>query len=891
MREQLDKLFSPKSIAVIGASERPDSMGEAVMQNLLNGEYSGNIYAVNPKYRSVKGVRCYRLIAKVPAKVDLAILVTPTVTIRSLVEECGQAGVGAIMIMSAGVRETDEEGRVERGVLMSLARQYNIRILGPGCYGLIHPAFHVNATYSAQRALPGKIAFISQSGALCASILDWASVRNVGFSHFVSVGSMVDVSFSDLIDYFGTDARTSCILIYMEHVRDARKFLSAARAFARSKPIIVLKAGRTPESGQAALSHTGALAGQFEAYGAAFARAGIVRVDTIAQLFHAAHALSSQSRPKGNRLAIVTNAGGPGILAIDALISGEGQVAQLSAKTIQALDKLMPNCWSRSNPVDITDEASPEHYSACMKIVLKDSNVDAVLVILSPQGITNPSASAEAVVNVSADTQKPIYASWMGEVAVAEGRAILEKGGIPQYRFPESAIAVFLQNYQYDRNLALLQETPPDIPEQFSPQKEVARTLVAQVLQQGRTMMTESEAKNLLGCYGFPINKHLVVETAQEAIDFVKQTGYPVVVKAVALGLLHKTEVDAVRLNIYSDEALAAAVEDVIGAVRKRRPELRVIGALIEPMVSKPYELLIGARRDPVFGPLIVFGKGGVAAEVFRDTGFGIPPLNMNLARQIIESTHIYELLKGYKNLPKVQIDQLSFILCKFSYLLMDIPEIQEMDINPLVMDKKGAMILDAHVVLNPALATPPNRPYQHLVISPYPEEYVKTVFLRNGRQVVLRPIRPEDEPLEAKMIDYLSSQTLYFRFLGFIPKVTHDMLSRFTQIDYDREMAIIAELTDDDTKEKQMIGVVRIVADAWKENAEYAITVADDWQNKGLGRILTEYILDIARQKGIRKVYASVLASNRSMLALFRRLGFRMEKEDASSFYVELEL
>lgn len=892
MRKQLNKIFQPKTIAAIGATNREGTVGYALIENLMEGGFEGKVYPVNLQHREIQGLAAYRHVGDIPDKIDLAIIATPAKTVPGIVEECGQAGVGGLLIISAGFKEAGEEGNRMFEEILQISHRYNMRVIGPNCLGFINPTLGINASFASRMALKGNIAFISQSGALCTSILDWSAEQNVGFSHFVSIGSMLDVGFADLIDYFGMDPNTSCILIYMESLKDARKFMSAARAFARSKPIIILKAGKSDEGGQAAASHTGSLTGNDAVFDTAFRRAGIIRVDTIGQLFDCAQSLAMQPRPKGKRLAIVTNAGGPGVLATDYLVGGGGQLAKLSDKTINKLNEFLPAAWSHGNPVDVLGDASAETFRKAAEICLKDPNVDGLLAILTTQAMTNPSDAARELVKAAEKANKTILAAWMGEKDVYEGRDILEAGNVPNYRYPESAVDVFLKMYGYSSNLEMLTETPPAIPHEYNPKRDAAKELINLVLRDGRTQLTESEAKSLIKCYQIPVGKFRVATSATEAKAFAAAIGYPIVMKIASPSIGHKTDVGGVKVGIQTEEELETEFEAMLARVKEVRPDAEIDGILIEGMVKKKFELLIGAKKDPIFGPVIVFGQGGVGVEVFKDTQMGLPPLNMALAKRIVEGTRIFPLLKGYRGMPGVNLEELEYTLCKFAYLVMDFPEIKEIDINPYVMDDDGGMILDAHIVLDPAdIKKRKGHPYDHLVISPYPEEYGKTIFLRNGQEVMLRPIRPEDEPLEAKMLDYLSSQTMYYRFLGYVPKITHDFLKRFTQIDYDREMAIIAEIQDETDGERKMIGVVRIVSDAWGENAEYAIVVADEWQKKGLGRIMTDYILDIAREKGIQKIYANVLATNKGMLRLFEKLNFTLRKEDFESYYAELQL
>ncbi len=889
MRKQLKKLFQPRSIAVIGASDKTTSIGFTVMRNLLEGEFKGVITPVNIRHREVFGLKSYYHIGDVPEAPDLAIITAPSYAVMRIVRECGKTGVGGIAILSAGFNETDEEGlhRLER--IKEIAREHNMRVLGPNCMGFINPYLGLNASFSSRIANPGNIAFISQSGALGMSTLDWAMEQNVGFSYFVSVGAMADVGFADLIDFFGTDSHTSCILVYMETVKEARRFMSAARAFARHKPIIVLKAGRSREGRRVARSHTGALAGNDRVFSAAFQRSGIIRVSTIAQLFNSAQSLAMQPRPNGNRMAILTNAGGPAILATDYLVAKGGELAQLTEKTYEKLSESLPVNWSHNNPVNVRGNASAEVYQTALEILLKDKNTDGVLLILTYQANTDPEAIAEAVVKVNKRARKPILATWMGEQAVVEGREILESGKVPHYRYPESAVDVFLRIFEYNRNLELLYETPPEEPMEFKPDREKALALIRKVLAEGRQQLMESEAKELLSFYEMPVTNYQLAHSADEAVAFAEQCGYPVVLKVASPDIYHKSDIGGVCLNLPDEAAVREAYQQALDNTRKHAPKADIRGVVIERMVSKPFELLIGSRKDALLGPVIAVGKGGIAVEVYRDTRLELPPMNMALAQRMIEQTKIYPLLKGYRNRKGVDLDLLAFTLCKFAYLVMDFPEIQEIDINPFVMDDKEGVMLDAHVVLDPNVSRAERRPYSHLVIPPYPGRYRRTIKAKNGTPVFLRPIRPEDEPMELEMVNRLSKESLYFRFFGYVPKMTHELMTRFTQIDYDREMAVVA-LIEQDGKE-EMIGVVRIIADPWGEAAEYAILIADEWQGQRLGSQMTDYIIEIGRDMKLSEIYATVLSSNKGMLTLFERKGFDIQREDFETFHVSLKL
>jgi acetyltransferase len=870
--EKLDLLFDPKTIAIIGAGTDRKGVGHAIFTNLIGSGYEGIVYPVNSKRRSVQGVEAYPSIDKIPDRIDLAVIATPAATVPEIVEECGAAHVRNLVIVSAGFKEAGEAGEGMYEHLRTQARKYDMRVLGPNCLGFIRPAAHLNVSFATRMPLPGRIAFISQSGALCTSVLDWAVKQNVGFSHFVSIGETVDIGFHDLIDYFGTHGGTSSILIYMESLSDARRFMSAARAFARTKPIIVLKAGKTSGGAKAALSHTGSVAGDDAVFDAAFKRAGMVRVNEIGELFDCAKTLSMQRLPFGNRMAIITNAGGPGVIATDYLLTNGGTIATLSDATMSALNESLPPAWSRSNPIDVLGDAGAERYQKAVQLCLQDKGVDGILVILTPQTMTDPTEVARQI--VGSQDSKPILTSWMGEDAVQEGVVTLETGNVPVFRTPEQGVRCFLDMDQYSRNLKLLYETPATIPHAFVPKTAANRKLIHGIVKQGRYILTETESKELLSNYGIPVPKDVLVHTAAEAARAASDLGFPVVMKIVSPDILHKTDVGGVCLNLQSKADAERAFNEISASVKEKAPKAHVTGVLVERMEHKRYELLIGSKKDPIFGPVIVFGMGGVAVEVFKDTVVGLPPLNMALAQRMMESTKIYSLLKGYRGMKGVDLSAIQFLLYKFAYLVMDFPEIKELDINPFGVDEDGGIVLDAKIVLDEAVAGKPFQPYSHMVISPYPKEYVSSFTLKDGSRIILRPIRPEDEPMEAEMFTKFSERTQQYRFFQLIKDITHELMVRFTQIDYDREIAIVGELKSPDGP--KMTGVARLIADAYNESAEFAIVVADPWQNQGLGSKLTDFVLKLARKRGVKKVFAEMLSENQAMIHILEKRGFK---------------
>lgn len=887
----MEKIFNPRTVALFGASNNEDSVGFAVMNNIVGSGFKGIVYPINLKRKSIFGIRAYKSIKDTNDKIDLAVIATPAKTVPGIVKQCGEHGVGGIVIISAGFMEAGEEGKKMVEDIKALGKKYNIRIIGPNCLGFIKPSINLNVSFANKMALPGNIALISQSGALCTAILDWSVDEKVGFSHFISIGSMIDVGFGDLIDYLDEDPLTSSIIIYMESMSNAKKFLSAARSYSRNKPILVLKAGKSTQGAKVALSHTGTLAGSEIAFEAAFKRAGIVSVETIDQLFNGAMALSKQPRPKGNKLAVVTNAGGPGVLATDLLIKLGGELAPLTEESKNELNKVLSPNWSHNNPIDVLGDAGSAEYGAATEICLKSEEVDAVLVILTPQAMTDPTSIAKEIVSISSKYNKTVLASWMGSEDTKWGKDILENGGIPTFFVPEKAVTTFMDMVKYTKNLRLLQETPAEIPSQFTPDTESNRKLLDSIIKEDRYTLDETEAKRLLSNYQIPVTQNCIVTSEEEAETKSTEIGFPVVMKIASPDILHKTDTGGVVLNVKSSEEAKKVYTQIMTSAKKHKPDADIHGVMIESMIDKKFELIIGAKKDPIFGPIIIFGMGGVAVEVFKDLAVGLPPLNMALSLRMIENTKIYQLIKGYRGMEGVDIKSIQFLLYKFAYLVMDFPEIKEIDINPFAVDSKSGVVLDAKIILDEEIIKrkPKPKPYSHLVISPYPSHYTYNFKLTDGQEVLIRPIRPEDEPMEKEMFSHFSKQTQYFRFFGYIKDVTHEMLVRYTQIDYEREMALMAQIEEDG--KKKMIGVVRIVNNVGDKNTEFAIVVADPWQGKGLGGKLTDLILEISRKNGAEMVYASVLKANSTMVQMFKTRNFDIKSIDMNTYRVELKL
>ncbi|MCS7239827.1 MAG: bifunctional acetate--CoA ligase family protein/GNAT family N-acetyltransferase [Candidatus Bipolaricaulota bacterium] len=880
----LDKIFKPQRVAVIGASNNPGSVGYTVLKNLIGSGFPGVVYPVNPRYEAIQGIHAYPDVRSLPRVPDLAIICTPAATVPELLHQCGEAGILGVIIISAGFKETGEEGRrLEERVKETIQKFDGMRVIGPNCLGVIVPALRLNASFAAAMPSDGHVAFISQSGALCTSVLDWAIEEGIGFSYFVSIGNMVDVTFGDLIDYFGGDERTRSIILYVESITEARRFMSAARAFSRTKPIVVYKAGRFAESARAASSHTGAMAGEDAVYDAAFRRAGAVRVYEIGEIFDTAELVARVRPPLGPRLAIVTNAGGPGVMATDALIARQGQLAELSPETMEKLNQILPAFWSHGNPVDVLGDASPERYAQALQVVLDDPQVDAVLVILTPQAMTDPTGTARAVAEVTRRSAKPVLAAWMGGTAVQEGIRILNQHGIPTYLTPDQAVQAFMHLVDYGRNLDLLYQTPREIPVEFTVNRSKIREDFLPLFQKEK-ILGERESKALLAAYGIPVTMPELARTEEEAVKIAHGLGFPVVMKIHSPDITHKTDVGGVVVGVLSEEGVRQAFRGILANVKERAANARIEGVTVQRMAptGRGVEMILGAKKDPTFGAVIMIGAGGVTAEVLRDRALGLPPLNERLATHLLQSLRIWPLLQGYRGRPRMNVEKLLEVIMRFSYLVADFPEIQEIDVNPLVVTPEEVIAVDARVVVDEKALLTPQRSYSHLVIRPYPEGYERWVTLKDGTRVFLRPIRPEDEPLWHEMLAISSRESIRFRFRYIFKETTHQMAIPYCFIDYDREMAIVGIVEEDGRR--RMVGVGRLIADPDRMNAEYAVFVADPWQNKGLGGILTDYALEIARSWGIRRVTAETTPDNIRMIRIFERRGFKLEYKTEES-------
>jgi acetyltransferase len=876
---KLENMLNPKVVALIGASEKEGSVGNQIMRNLLIGKEKRKIYPINPNYQTVMGLKCFPSITQVPEHVDLAVIAIPAKSVPSVVEECGRSGVDGIVIISSGFREAGEEGAKLEQEIKRLQEKYGFRVLGPNCLGFIRPHESMNATFLRSQPEPGEIAFISQSGALGAAILDWAVSTHIGFSMFASLGSMLDIDFGDLIDYLGEDPRTRSIIIYMEGVGSARKFMSAARGFARTKPIIILKPGKYVESAKAVKSHTGALAGNFEVYRAAFRRAGVVRVDEIEDLFNCASVLDSRYLPAGPNIAVITNAGGPGVIAADAIIDNLGELADLSSETAAALNKFLPPQWSRGNPVDILGDADVERYCKTLEVCLSDPKIDGVVVLYTPQGAAKSTELAQRVVEIARKKIKPILTVWMGENEVEEARRIFYQNDVPTYPTPEKAIKTYMYMYRYKRNLELLYETPEELSVDLSPPKSHLKLIIRKAVAEGRTNLTQAEIDKFFDAYRIPRPEAHLAKNEDEAAAAASRLGYPVVLKVASPDIVHKSDVGGVVVGINSEESLRKEYKAMMESIKKALPQAKVDGVYVQKMKKFDYELILGARKDKDFGAVILFGQGGIGVEFYRDFSIALPPLNQTLARRLMEETKIYRAIsRGLRNKPPVDMKALEEIVVRFSNLIVDFPEFAEIDINPLAASKGEITALDARATID-VEALRLTDPYGHLSILPYPTKYVVPWRLKDGTEVILRPIRPEDEQIEYEFIKGLSEETSRFRFFRVIKDLSHEDLVRFCNIDYDREMAIIAELREGDKKKE--IGVARLITEPGKKRGEFAIVLADKYQGKGLGTKLMDMLIEIAQEKGLESIYGIIMRENKKMLRLAQKMGFTIKPSE----------
>ena len=873
----LTPLFTPGSIALFGASDREDSVGGIVFKNLMTSGFKGRIYAINPRRDVIQGQPAFKSLEEIDEPVDLAVVATPAPSIPAIVEACGERGIRMMLILSAGFRETGPAGRKLEDRVTQMANRYGIRLMGPNCLGIIRPDIGLNATFGNNNAQPGNLALVSQSGAICTAILDWAAVNEIGFSAVVSTGIAADLDFGDYLDYLVADPKTRAILLYIEGVYDSRRFMSSLRAAARIKPVIALKVGRHAAGAAASASHTGALVGSDDTFSAALSRSGVLRVETIGQLFSAARALSSnQHRRPSERLVIITNGGGPGVMAADRAVDQDIELSSLSDETMQRLNEVLPAVWSHSNPVDLIGDAPPERYKQTIDICLEDPGIDGAFVILTPQAMTRPTEVAQAVIDAAAQHDKPVMTSWMGGAQIAEARKLFNAAHLPNYTTLENAIDAFSYLARYNRNQRMLLQTPGRLSTgQTPPDTDGARLIIESVLDERRKTLTEPESLAVLNAFHIPTVRSGVARSANEALIVAETIGFPIAMKVLSTDITHKSDAGGVRLNISSAHEVRGVFRQLVDEVQAKVPGSTIEGVTIEKMYrsSNGRELMIGIIRDPVFGPVISFGSGGTTVEIVGDSVISLPPLNRRLATDLINRTKVSKMLGEFRNMPAVDIDQLIDVLLSVSAMACELPWIQEMDINPLIIDDKGMVAVDARIMVD--FPKPSTDPYHHLAIHPYPVQLVKNVQLNDGTDIVIRPIRPEDAEIEAKFVRELSKEAKYFRFMNSIHELSQEMLVRFTQIDYHNEMALIAVQQLDDVEDQ--IGVARYTTNPDKTSCEFALVVSDKWQSKGIAHRLMRSLMEVARDRELEVMEGQVLSENTKMLELMASLDFEV--------------
>jgi acetyltransferase len=873
----LNRVFNPRHIAVVGASEKYGSIGNAIMANLIKGNYTGELLPINPKYDQVHGYSVYKSVAKLNSDIDLAIIATPIQTVPGIVADCVDRQMAGAVVISAGGKEIGAKGKQIEQAVLKTAYHGGLRIVGPNCLGIIRPGKNLNASFASEMPNIGNLAFVSQSGAICTSVLDLAFRENFGFSHFVSTGSMLDVDFGDMIDYLGDDYATNSILLYIESLTNFRKFMSAARSVSRVKPIIVLKSGRSPAGAKAAASHTGAMAGEDDVYDAAFKRAGIVRVDTIGELFDCAELTAKQPRPTGPRLAIITNGGGPGVMATDILARSGQEPVPLKPETLQKMDAILPAFWSRSNPIDILGDATADRFHDVLSVCMQAKEIDAVLVIMAPQALADPNAVAQAFAAIVKGHRYPVFACWMGGKSMAEAVEVLNAAGIPTYETPERAVKAFLYMYTYSRNLEALREIPPRITTRLDFDRQRVTKLISR--SPDKSFMPESDSKEILSAYGLPVIKTETATTAAKAVDLASSMAFPLAMKLHSPDITHKTDAGGIVLDLRSTEEVRLAFNKIMQAAKTYNPDARINGVTLQPFVTKPdYEILLGAKRDSNFGPVILFGIGGIFTEILKDRALALPPMNRLLAHRLMKETKAYKLLEGYRNRPPADLAQLEEMIIRLSQLLIDQPDIAELDMNPVLIKDGQAVAVDARILVSETGVTSP----KHLVISPYPEEYESHETVKGGLKLFVRPVKPEDAPLFIELFKILSPTSIYYRFFSPIRELKPEMLARFTQIDYDREIAMVA--IQENEGHERLMGVARIIGDPDGKFGEFAVVVGDPWQGQGIGAVLLQKCLDIAKTRGFKTIIGCVLRENKGMLALGKKLGLRVEKDSAIS-------
>jgi len=877
----MEQFFDPKSIAVIGANDRQGSIGSALIDNLIQGGYTGTVVPVNPNHETIHGLKAYATITEVEAAPEMAIIATPIATVPEIVRQCVRAGTQGVIIISAGGKELGEEGSFIEEQIQGAAEGSGMRIIGPNCMGVIRPGKNLNATFAGGMPAKGNLAVISQSGAICSSILDRAALENTGFSHFVSIGSMLDVDFGDMIDYLGNDGSVKAILLYMENLTNPRKFMSAARSVSRIKPIIVLKAGKSKAGARAASTHIGSMAGEDAVYDAAFKRAGIVRVPSLARLFDCAELMAKQPRPSGTRLAIITNGGGPGVMAADTLAEYGLEPAPLNEEIMARMGEILPPYWSRGNPIDILGNATVERFATVFDLCMASREFDGILVIMVPQNLTAPEEVAAALAKLARRKRVPVFASWMGGKQMAEAVHILNQADIPTYETPERAVRAFLYMVEYTKNLELLSQVPPKLPtELYFNRDQVFRTIY-ECFEQETELLSEIQSKEILAAYGIPVNETVLAASADEAVTLASGMEMPLVMKVISPDISHKSDAGGVQLDLRNEEDLRQAFERIMTGARAHNPEARISGVSLQPYIANPdFELLIGSKTDENFGPVLYFGSGGVFAEVLDDKALGLPPLNRLLARRMMEETRILPLLQGYRNNPPADLEKLEELLMRLSQLVIDFPEIVELDINPVLVKNGQPCAVDARI----RLARVEDNAKLHLVISPYPQHLERHDFTDMQMPLFIRPIKPEDAPLFVELFNALTPTSIYYRFFSVVKTLSAEVLARFTQVDYDREISFVA--LDDSEDQERMLGVANIVGEPDGKRGEFSVLIGDPWQGKGIGAKLLLQCLAIAKERGMEIVWGTVLAENSYMIALGKKLGFTVKQGQEPSEY-----
>lgn len=873
----LDKLFNPHSIAVIGASETPTSVGTKVLSNLLQGGFTGLLYPVNPKHKTVQGLTCYRNLNTINKPVDLAVIVTPAPTVPDILRQCGEKNIRQAIILSAGFSETKNQGVLLEQKILQIAHQYRIRFIGPNCLGLMRSPIGLNATFENSPILQGNLAFVSQSGALCAAILDWAVEERIGFSTLVSLGNSTDIDFGEILDFLALDSKTDCILLYIEGIRHARRFMSGLRAASCLKPVIAIKAGRNNQGSQAAISHTGAMVGSDDVFDAALRRAGVVRVLTIKELFSAAEVFSSHRRAKGDRLAIITNGGGAGVMAADHAADLNIPLPDLSPTAVSSLSLILPPQWSQHNPIDILGDATPERYQAVVESCLNDNSYDGLLTILVPVSMSEPLHVAEQLIELNNKTTKPLLTCWMGQEQVKSSWELFAKHKIPYFNTPETAVEAFSYLANYHRNQQLILQVPEPLAYQSQPDVVGAQLIIDSVAKQHRHILTTIESKAVLKAFGIPVSQTLAAQNATEALIAAETLGFPVVMKINSPDITHKQDVGGVQLNIANAAAVVFIFDQLVENAKKKAPQAVIHGVTVEKMYKTPNdrELMIGVLQDSVFGPTISFGSGGSLVEVMHDRAIALPPLNQYLVENLIARTRVAKLLGEFRNQPAVNIKAIENLLLRVSEMVCELPQIQEMDINPLIVNDKEIIAVDARIVIR---FDKPLIPYSHLAIHPYPAQLVSQWQLHDGTPVIVRPIRPEDAKLEQDFVRHLSPKAKYFRFMGVLQELTPGMLKRTTQIDYDREMAMVALLRQ--KNQDCILGIARYVTNPDFQSCEFALVVTDQWQKKGIGSHLMSCLMDAAKMKNLQIMEGTIMSVNVDMLTLVKNLGFTLKPD-----------